>query len=84
MLSRGAPLSERLLAGSLLLLSTLGFLYYTVWTLVLPFVDAEQLWVHALFPARHWAVALPALAGALLLLAVGLYVAAVLLGAKRK
>jgi hypothetical protein len=55
-----------------------------VWTLVLPFVDAEQLWVHALFPARHWAVALPALAGALLLLAVGLYVAAVLLGAKRK
>ncbi len=73
---------ERALAYALLSSSSAGFVYYTVWTLVLPFVDADQA-VHALFPARHWAVALPALAGGMLVLAVALYASAVMLTAKR-
>lgn len=51
--------------------------------LVLPFVDDDQP-LHALFPARHWAVALPAVAGWAFLLAVGFYTALRLLAAPAK
>jgi dolichyl-phosphate mannosyltransferase polypeptide 2 regulatory subunit len=54
-------LSERALGGALLAASSVGFCYYSVWVLALPFVDADQP-LHALFPPRHLAVALPAYA----------------------
>jgi dolichyl-phosphate mannosyltransferase polypeptide 2 regulatory subunit len=54
-------MSDRVLGVALLVASTAGFAYYTVWTLALPFVDADQP-LHRLFPPRHWAVALPAYA----------------------
>jgi hypothetical protein len=54
-------LSDRVLGGALLAASSLGFCYYSIWVLALPFVDADQP-LHALFPPRHWAVALPAYA----------------------
>jgi hypothetical protein len=54
-------MADRALGAALLVASTLGFVYYSVWVLALPFVDAEQP-LHALFPPRHWAVALPAYA----------------------
>ena len=67
------------LAGRLLLSSlALSFAYYTVWTLVLPFVEADQP-LHRLFPPRHLAVALPALFGSLFLLAVATHVALLLI-----
>ncbi len=56
-----ARMADRVLGVALLVASTLGFVYYSVWVLALPFVDAEQP-LHALFPPRHWAVALPAYA----------------------
>ena len=54
-------MSDRVLGACLLVAASLGFAYYTVWALALPFVDAEQP-LHALFPPRHLAVALPAAA----------------------
>jgi dolichyl-phosphate mannosyltransferase polypeptide 2 regulatory subunit len=68
----GAPLSVRLTSVALLTCSTVAFIYYTVWTLVLPFVDDDQTWLHALFPPKHLAVAVPAAAGSVLCLAAGL------------
>lgn len=66
------------LAGAALLASTtLAFLYYSFWVLVLPFVDADQP-VHALFPPRHLAVALPALGGTLALAALAAFAGACL------
>ena len=57
----GVAMSDQALGAALLVASTAGFAYYTVWTLALPFVDADQP-LHRLFPPRHWAVALPAYA----------------------
>ena len=54
-------MADRALGAALLVASSAGFLYYTVWTLALPFVDADQP-LHRLFPPRHWAVAVPAYA----------------------
>ena len=54
-------MSDRALGAVLLVASTAGFVYYTVWTLALPFVDADQP-LHRLFPPRHWAVIVPAYA----------------------
>jgi poly(3-hydroxybutyrate) depolymerase len=67
------------LAGQLLLSAlALSFVYCTVWTLVLPFVEADQP-LHLLFPPRHYAVALPALFGSLFLLAVATHIALLLI-----
>jgi hypothetical protein len=54
-------MSDRALGALLLAASSLGFAYYTAWTLLLPFVEPDQP-LHALFPPRHLAVALPAAA----------------------
>lgn len=53
--------ADVLLGQALLGVSTLCFLYYSFWVLVLPFVDDDQP-LHALFPPRHFAVVLPAYA----------------------
>lgn len=48
------------------LLGALGFvgtlllyLYYTVWVILTPFVDADLAWFHQFFPALWWAFAVP-------------------------
>ncbi|ODQ51397.1 hypothetical protein SAICODRAFT_46525, partial [Saitoella complicata NRRL Y-17804] len=42
----------------MLLLSTALFAYYSIWILLMPFVDADHP-VHALFPPREWAIRIP-------------------------
>ena len=53
---------DRLLGAALIVVATVLFAYYTVWTLVLPFVEADQP-LHRFFPDRYYAVAVPAYAG---------------------
>ncbi|KAK9324533.1 dolichol phosphate-mannose biosynthesis regulatory [Lipomyces orientalis] len=48
--------------------ATFIFLYYTIWTLVMPFVDTTHP-VQNLFPAREWAIRIPVM---ILLLAAGI------------
>ncbi|KAH9901026.1 dolichol phosphate-mannose biosynthesis regulatory protein-domain-containing protein [Cubamyces lactineus] len=68
-------LSDRAHGSLLLLLVAFVFLYYTVWTLLLPFlVDSSP--VHAWFPSREWAIRIPTLLVVLGLSAIGLFLGA--------
>jgi dolichyl-phosphate mannosyltransferase polypeptide 2 regulatory subunit len=67
----GAPAADRLRACVLLVCGTAAFVYFSFWCLLLPFVDDDQP-AHALFPPKHWAVALPAVAGSALCVTAGL------------
>ncbi|KAK9233975.1 dolichol phosphate-mannose biosynthesis regulatory [Lipomyces kononenkoae] len=48
--------------------STLAFLYYTIWTLIMPFVDTTHPF-QSLFPPREWAIRIPVM---ILLLTMGI------------
>lgn len=45
----------------MLLFATAVFVYYTFWTFVTPFIDADSA-IQALFPPRYYAIALPVVA----------------------
>ncbi|THY33027.1 hypothetical protein D6D01_02387 [Aureobasidium pullulans] len=47
-----------LVGASMLIVATTVFLYYTIWTLVMPFVDMSHP-SQSLFPPRVWAIRLP-------------------------
>ncbi|KAI8814523.1 dolichol phosphate-mannose biosynthesis regulatory protein [Cladochytrium replicatum] len=63
-----ASLADRLVGGFFLFVSVLVFVYYSVWALLLPFVDVSS-HIHSLFPPRVWAIRAP-----LLLLVIGVTV----------
>jgi len=47
------------LAGlAMIIIATVVFLYYTIWTLFMPFVD-ENIELHNFFPPRVWAIRIP-------------------------
>ncbi|KAI0374992.1 dolichol phosphate-mannose biosynthesis regulatory protein Dpm2 [Pilatotrama ljubarskyi] len=54
----------------MLLLAAFSFLYYTFWTILLPILD-ESSPVHAWFPAREWALRIPAFIVVLGISAIG-------------
>jgi len=58
----------------MLLAASVVFTYYTTWAILLPFFDPSSQ-IHNFFPAREWAVRLPAL-----ILVVGLTVIGVFIG----
>ncbi|KAK9352936.1 dolichol phosphate-mannose biosynthesis regulatory [Lipomyces doorenjongii] len=49
-------------------LATFAFLYYTIWTLIMPFVDTTHP-IQNVFPPREWAIRIPVM---ILLLAAGI------------
>ncbi|XP_078281911.1 dolichol phosphate-mannose biosynthesis regulatory protein isoform X2 [Rhinoraja longicauda] len=57
--------------------SLILFTYYTIWVIVLPFVDGRHI-LHSYFLPREYAVILPAVAGLLLVLLVGTFIAVVM------
>lgn len=54
--------------------ATAVFIYYTTWTLILPFIDEDSI-IQQFFLPREWAVRLPAA-----LLAIGASAVAVFIG----
>ncbi|XP_013883047.1 dolichol phosphate-mannose biosynthesis regulatory protein [Austrofundulus limnaeus] len=58
--------------------SLLLFSYYTVWVIVLPFVDSDHV-LHKYFLPREFSVLLPGVAGVILLLCIAVFTAVVLL-----
>ncbi|KAF9482781.1 hypothetical protein BDN70DRAFT_852654 [Pholiota conissans] len=66
--------SDKVLGGAMLLASSVIFTYYTIWALLLPFFDSSNQ-IQAWFPAREWAVRIPAF-----VLVVGLSVIGAFLG----
>ncbi|KAI8841290.1 dolichyl-phosphate mannosyltransferase polypeptide 2, regulatory subunit [Chytridium lagenaria] len=60
--------SDRLVGGGLLLFSIFVFSYYTIWAILLPFLEDSKP-LHNYFPPRYLAIQLP-----VILLVVGLFV----------
>ncbi|KAK6470878.1 dolichol phosphate-mannose biosynthesis regulatory protein-like [Huso huso] len=57
--------------------SLLLFIYYTLWVIVLPFVDSDHV-IHGYFLPREYSVILPGIAALLLVLFVGTFIALVM------
>ena len=78
-------LSDRIIGGAFLAVATFVFVYYTLWALVLvrfwtltqPFFPADAS-IQSYFPARVWAVRLPALLLVAGLGLIGLFIASVI------
>ncbi|KAI9734529.1 MAG: hypothetical protein M1834_002130 [Cirrosporium novae-zelandiae] len=49
---------DKLVGAAMLVIATTVFLYYTIWTLLMPFVDTDHP-LHDLFPPRVWAIRIP-------------------------
>ncbi|KAI8049676.1 dolichol phosphate-mannose biosynthesis regulatory [Syncephalis plumigaleata] len=49
---------DKAVGGILLLVSLAAFTYYTLWTLVMPFVDVGHP-LHDFFPAHEYAIKIP-------------------------
>ncbi|KAJ2358923.1 Dolichol phosphate-mannose biosynthesis regulatory protein [Coemansia erecta] len=60
-----AQVNDKLIGAALLGIGTFVFAYYSIWTLVMPFVDEDHP-VRRLFPPQWFAIAIP-----VFLLAVG-------------
>jgi dolichol phosphate-mannose biosynthesis regulatory protein len=61
------------------------FLYYTMWTVVTPFIDPSEP-LQAFFPERRWAILLPAYLFVGVLVVAGTFIGSVMIasGKKRK
>ncbi|XP_062816255.1 dolichol phosphate-mannose biosynthesis regulatory protein isoform X2 [Anolis carolinensis] len=71
-----ATATDRLVGFGLVAFSLLLFAYYTVWIVVLPFVERDHL-IQAFFLPREFSVLIPVAAGLLLLLFVGTFIAVI-------
>ncbi|RVE65479.1 hypothetical protein OJAV_G00116950 [Oryzias javanicus] len=60
----------------LVLFSLSLFSYYSVWVIVLPFMDSDHI-LHKYFLPREYSVILPGIAAVVLLLLIGTFTAAV-------
>ncbi|KAI5937886.1 Dolichol phosphate-mannose biosynthesis regulatory protein [Manis javanica] len=70
--------TDQVVGLGLVSVSLIIFTYYTVWVIVLPFIDSQHV-IHKYFLPRAYAVAIPLAAGLLLLLFVGLFITYVML-----
>ncbi|BDD54488.1 hypothetical protein MPDQ_004985 [Monascus purpureus] len=73
----------QLVGSAMLLAATAIFLYYTAWTLLMPFVDADHP-LHALFPPRVWAIRIPVILTLLGSAVVGTFIGIVMINSNRK
>ncbi|KAK4634564.1 Dolichol phosphate-mannose biosynthesis regulatory protein [Fulvia fulva] len=76
-------LLDRVVGLAMLILASAVFLYYTTWTLLMPFVDSGHP-IQTLFPPRVWAIRIPVI---LLLLGgavVGSFLSVVMIRSNRK
>ncbi|KAK6411773.1 Dolichol phosphate-mannose biosynthesis regulatory protein [Elasticomyces elasticus] len=74
---------DKAVGASMLIAASAVFLYYTIWTLLLPFVDPTHP-LQSLFPPRVWAIRIPVI---LLLLGgavVGSFLSVVMIRSNRK
>ena len=67
----------------MLILASFVFLYYTVWTLLMPFVDDDHP-LHSFFPPRVWAIRLPVILMLLGCAVVGSFLAVVMIRSNRR
>ncbi|KAF0980805.1 hypothetical protein FDP41_013288 [Naegleria fowleri] len=51
-----------------LMVVSFGFIYYSVWLLITPFIDKDKQWVLKFFPPREYAIIFMAVIGLTMLL----------------
>ncbi|KAI9886741.1 MAG: hypothetical protein M1823_001450 [Watsoniomyces obsoletus] len=68
---------------AMLIVASAVFLYYTVWTLMMPFVDPGHP-LHDLFPPRVWAIRIPVILILLGGAVVGSFLSVVMIRSNRK
>ncbi|XP_042334176.1 dolichol phosphate-mannose biosynthesis regulatory protein [Sceloporus undulatus] len=71
-----ATATDQLVGYGLVAFSLLLFAYYTIWIIILPFIESEHL-IHTFFLPREYSVIIPVVAGLLLLLFVGTFIAVI-------
>ncbi|KAF9698704.1 hypothetical protein EKO04_002867 [Ascochyta lentis] len=74
---------DRLVGLSMLVAATAIFVYYTVWTLFMPFVDEDHV-LHSLFLPRVWAIRIPVILIVLFTTVVGSFLSVVMIRSNRK
>ncbi|KAI9547138.1 hypothetical protein NQZ68_019959 [Dissostichus eleginoides] len=62
---------------SLVVFSLLLFTYYSVWVIILPFMDSDHI-LHTYFLPREYSVILPGIAAVILLLCIGAFTAVIM------
>ncbi|PAV23250.1 dolichol phosphate-mannose biosynthesis regulatory [Pyrrhoderma noxium] len=75
--------SDKVLGGGMIFVALFVFTYYTIWAGLLPFLDKSNP-LHDLFPAREWAVRLPAFLFVVGLASVGLFIGSTIIKENRK
>uniref|UniRef100_A0A8C4YJW8 Dolichol phosphate-mannose biosynthesis regulatory protein n=1 Tax=Gopherus evgoodei TaxID=1825980 RepID=A0A8C4YJW8_9SAUR len=65
-----ATAMDQLVGFGLVAFSLLLFVYYTIWIIILPFIDSDH-GIHKFFLPREYSVTIPVIAGLLLVLFVG-------------
>ncbi|ESK96997.1 dolichol phosphate-mannose biosynthesis regulatory protein [Moniliophthora roreri MCA 2997] len=67
----------------MLLAASVVFVYYTTWAILLPFFEPSSQ-IHEYFPAREWAVRLPAFILVVGLSGIGFFIGSTIMKEKRK
>ncbi|KAJ5573385.1 Dolichol phosphate-mannose biosynthesis regulatory [Penicillium hispanicum] len=73
----------QLVGSAMLLAATAIFLYYTAWTLLMPFVDPGHP-LHDLFPPRVWAIRIPVILTLVGSAVVGTFIGIVMINSNKK
>jgi len=74
--------TDRAAGYGMMLVSAVIFVYYTIWVVLLPFVDKGHA-IQRFFLPRMYAVVIPIIAGLVLLGIIGIFVAVVMLKSKK-
>ncbi|XP_021269876.1 dolichol phosphate-mannose biosynthesis regulatory protein [Numida meleagris] len=77
-----ATATDRAVGFGLVAFSLVLFVYYTLWIIVLPFIDSDHS-IHQYFLPREYAVIIPVVAGLLLLLFIGVFIMVVMWKSKK-
>ncbi|XP_009285257.1 PREDICTED: dolichol phosphate-mannose biosynthesis regulatory protein [Aptenodytes forsteri] len=72
-----ATATDQVVGFGLVAFSLVLFVYYTLWIIVLPFIDSDH-GIHRYFLPREYAVIIPVVAGLLLLLFIGVFIMVVM------
>jgi len=75
--------TDKALGSAMLFLAMAIFLYYTTWTIVLPFLD-EPGPIHRYFPSREWAVRIPAFILVVGLTGIGIFIGKTMLATNKR
>ncbi|XP_069729721.1 dolichol phosphate-mannose biosynthesis regulatory protein [Phaenicophaeus curvirostris] len=72
-----ATVTDQVVGFGLVAFSLVLFVYYTLWIIILPFIDSDH-GIHQYFLPREYAVIIPVVAGLILLLFIGIFVMVVM------